>query len=234
MVDAVVFNGLNALDFQDVRQNVIRIPEVSARIHELQRIWEIIDPAGFSFFNFMASDDSIFMRNIKLKSLAAATVQIGLFDRYLKYYRRPQFLVGNSNGDSALLVCVGKNSFIDFVKSSLALKAIRPLQVAEHPLLSGISLTEYAVYRAGRPNSDGEIEHEVVEGDKMDINKIVHRLINDFEVKKFVNIGPGNMLLNEVHHELALSDVQILESIDLDPMLSWFWPGMKRAELAAL
>lgn len=228
MTDAVVFNGLNALDFHDVRFNVIRIPEVSFRVNQAQSIWDCTDQPGFSFFNFLTAEDSVYLSNIKLKSLAAAVVQVGLYDRYLRNFRRPQYLIGSTNGDSPLHVAVGKISFEEMVHNSMALSSPRPLVIADQPLLAGISLTEYGVYRLGEQGV------EDVEVDRMDINKLVQRMIDDHNVQKFINIGPGNLLLNEIHQQLALSEVQILESIDLDPMLSWFWPGMKRSSEFAL
>lgn len=230
MTDAVVFNGLNALDFHDVRYNVIRIPEVSVRIREAQAIWDRSDATGFNLFNFFTAEDNVYLGNIKLKSLAAAVVQVGLYDRYLRLFRLPQFLVGNSNGDSPLLVAAGKITFNELVEESLALRALKPvapLAMPGSPLLAGIALTEFSVYQL---EGGGALEIlPEFDSDKRDINKVVRRMIDEQEVRQFVNIGPGNLLLAELHHELALSDVQILESIDLDPMLSWFWPSMKRS-----
>lgn len=233
MQDTVIFNGPNALDFYDVRLNVIRIPEVVMRLRKAQEIWDSGDYPDFDLTSFMASDDKIFLSNLKSKSLCAAIVQLGLYDRYIKQSKEPRFLVGNSNGDSAMKVAAGLMTFEELVLSSSASKVNRAgmaLHLTDAPLLAGVSLTEYGV-----------LENKYIEGDSsfasfntlknMDVTKIVESLIEDHGVKKIVNIGPGGILLQHSIGELSLRDVQILESVDLDPLLSWFWPSLKDNQL---
>lgn len=233
MRDAVLFNGANALDFQDIRTNVIRIPEVITRIRQAQKIWEQNHSDGFDLANFIGSDDRIFMGNIKLKNLAACVVQVGLLDRLMKIRKRPGFLVGPQNGDSPLLVAAGLMTFEDMVRGSQALKVLRPtapVQLApQTPVLSGVSLTEYAAYQ-WTPDADGG-GYQMCETPMMELPKVIRRLIDENEVKQFVNIGPGNLLLNRFEPEYELLDLQVLESIDLDPMLNWFWPQMREHEV---
>ena len=232
MRDAVLFNGANALDFQDIRTNVIRIPEVITRIRQAQKIWEQNHTDGFDLANFIGSDDRIFMGNIKLKNLAASVVQVGLLDRLMKIRKRPSFLVGPQNGDSPLLVAAGLMTFDDMVRGSQALKVLRPtapVQLAQTPVLSGVSLTEYAAYQWVTGADGGS--YELCETPMMELPKVIRRLIDENEVKQFVNIGPGNLLLNRFEPEYELLDLQVLESIDLDPMLNWFWPQMREHEV---
>lgn len=234
MSEAVVFQGLNALDFEEIRTSVVRIPEVTRRIMEAQRIWDSSEATHFDFFNFIASEDRVFMSNIRLKSLAAAVVQVGLFDRYLRYHQRPQVLVGNSNGDSALKVASGILTFEEMVSQSAALKLTRPsapLQLADEPVLSGISLTEYGAFQVGKDENDEAVMAEVTV-DKIDPAKIVSTLVEELQVRRFVNIGPGNLLFSQLEEDLRMADIQVLESIDLDPMLSWFWSSLRNRDLA--
>jgi hypothetical protein len=56
--------------------------------------------------------------------------------------------------------------------------------------------------------------------------------MGDYGVRRFVNFGPGNLLFSNLEGDLRLADIQVLESIDLDPMLSWFWQGLRHRELA--
>ena len=231
MSDAVVFNGLNSLDFQAVRANVVRIPEVAARLSEAQKLWDKFSPEEFGFYNFLCSDDDSFLKNIHFKSLAAAIVQVGLYDRYTKPFRRPEYLIGCSNCDSALHVAVGQKSFADLILDSSALNLqknegnVRTLTaVSEQPVLSGISLTEYQVYQFDHEAS----RYQAMDLKDMDINKLVRALIDNHSVHKFINIGPGNLLLMDLQKELALSEVQMMESVDIDPMLSWFWSSVKK------
>src|SRR6185312_6535748 len=132
MRDALVFNGASNLDFQDIRTNVIRIPEVVMRIREAQQIWDSLATTSLDLANFIASEDSVFLGHIKLKAFATAVVQVGLLDRYLKSNKLPEYVVGTVNGDSPLLVALGKITFQEMVEQSSAVTGVagRPVPAA--------------------------------------------------------------------------------------------------------
>ncbi len=230
MVESVIFSGLSSLDFQEIRSNVTRIPEVIKRIREAQAIWDSRQGTHFDLLNFICSDNKTFYSNIHLKSLASGVVQVGLFDRYLRFQKKPDFIVGNYNGNSVLKVAIGEVTFEELVVKSAAVLNT-DLQIHEvinkesetEPILSGISLTEYAAFQW---NKEQEVFLKVTEG-QIDISGIIHTIVEDYQVRKIVNIGPGHFLVSRSNDDLILEEVQILESIDLDPMLSWFWSSMR-------
>jgi hypothetical protein len=232
MSDALVFNGACNLDFQEIRTNVIRIPEVIARIREAQKIWDTLAVTSLDLANFIASEDAVFLGHIKLKSFATAVVQVGLLDRYLKSNRLPEFVLGTINGDSALLVALGKVSFLELVAESSALTgtAGRPQPEAsggfELPVLAGVQLCEYGIYRR---NEKGEYLRQM--SDSREIERMLVELVDQYDVKKLLMIGPGNSIFKKIL-DLTSRDVQVLESIDMDPMLSWFWSHLKENRLA--
>lgn len=230
MTDAVVFNGIHTLDFHEVRWNVVRIPEVSVRISEAQEIWDKEELSSFNFYNFLVSEDQVFQGNIKLKSLATAIVQVGLYDRYLRFFQRPKYLIGAGNGDSPLKVAAGLLSLEDLLKKSRACEMERPsslLQLADTPFLSGMSLADYTLYVFSPQKNTFET---LIDGNK-DFNVVAREAIEEHRVQKFVNIGPGSLLINRNKDEYSMADIQILESIDIDPMLSWFWREVQQHEV---
>jgi hypothetical protein len=221
MKDAVLFNGPNSLDRQDLREKVIRIPEVIRGLRRAQEIWDASEYPAFDLANFLASEDKIFLGNIRLKTLAAAVVQIGLYERYVKNFRAPEFLIGNTNGDSALKVVAGLMSFDDMLATANSFRMLRSspqIPFTDAPLLAGVSLTEYGLAR-----SQAEGGYEVVEDHQMDVEKLIFNLAEKRQVRKIVNIGPGGQLMQPSLERLSLSEVQVIESIDMDPLLNWFW-----------
>lgn len=237
-MDAVVFNGMNTLDFDETRWKVARIPEVAQRLREAQEIWDAANLEHFDFLNFLLSDDSTYLRCLNYKSLATAIVQVGLYDRYIKQFQKPEFLVGNSNGDSTVKVAIGEINFKELILSSRAAKNSMTAQPMVAPtglpnglggglILAGVSLTEYSAYK----NSvvDGMGKFEVLNYDKMNVVSIVQRLIDEAGVTSLVSVGPGNQIVARLQQEMALSDVQFSESIAVDPMLSWFWRDVNAA-----
>ncbi len=229
MNDAIVFNGSNSLDFTDIRSQVIRIPEVCARIHEAQKVWDSLDEVSFNFNNYLMSEDKTYLSQPKMRNLSSAIVQVGLFDRYVKRFHRPQYVFGNLNGDSALLVCAGQSSFEDMILRSKAAQSNLPtahLFLAAEPLLAGESLANYGLYALDEiPKAENSLKTNMGS-----LENLVNHLVNDLSVRKIINIGPGQNLVEKFQQKLALTEVQFHESIDVDPMLSWFWTGVRKSE----
>jgi len=233
MRDALVFNGASNLDFQDIRTNVTRIPEVVARVREAQEIWDTLSAQSLDLATFIASEDSVFLGNIKLKNFATAVVQVGLLDRYLKSHKLPEFVMGAVNGDSALMVALGKISFHDMIADSPALgnRSPRTMNVIpgglELPVLSGVELCEYGVFRRDTKGEYERMDQETREADKM-----VLEMVETHEVRRLVMVGPGNTVSGKKLLDMTAHDIQVQESIDMDPMLSWFWSNLKDNRLA--
>lgn len=228
---ALVFAGRNGLDFVDLRMNVIRIPEVSLRISHAQSILDSMEIPSIDLMALMTANDEHFFRNIALKGLLAAIVQVGLYDRYSRTQSNPDFLVGCSNGDSAMLVAAGRVSFEDMVRTSQAIGTLRPSEqvvpMAAHPvpLLSGLSLTEYGTFQL-QTNDRGEESYELIKNSSMELRKIVAALHIENDVTCFVNVGPGNLLRSSDYLSIGTGDLEAVDSIELDPMLGWFWKDM--------
>ena len=239
-VSAVVFSGRNGLDFSELRMGVIRIPDVMTRIREAQRILDGLDLPKIDLINVISAGDEAFFRNIKLKGLVAAVVQVGLFDRLMKTQgRKPDYMIGNSNGDSAMLVCSDLLSFHDLVANSEALVTLRPsekvtvLGIEPMPLLAGISLTEYRAIGAHHEEG-GLIRYVPVRDGMMELKKMVASLHEELAVTRFINVGPASALRSLDYNMMGSDDIESLDSIELDPMLSWFWRGMRAQSTSAL
>lgn len=242
--NALVFSGRNGLDFIDLRTSVLRIPEVTIRIRQAQDVLDTLDLPKVDLFNVIASDDEAFFRNIKLKSLAAAVVQIGLFDRYVKNQRRPDFMVGNSNGDSAMLVCAGLMTFEDMVRNSQAVDTLKPqnviplgapapveMVVQAAPLLAGLSLTEFRALEAVQTETG--LKYVTTGEGAMDIKKIASNLHAERSVERFINIGPASAVRTSEYKAIS-EDIEAIDSIELDPMLGWFWSSVRPSPSAAI
>lgn len=279
----VVFAGRNGLDFLELRLGTVRIPEVSLRLREAQRILDGLDVERIDLLGAIVTDDESFFRNIKIKSLLAAIVQVGLYDRLLKSQRAPEVLIGSSNGDSALLVCAGQMTFESMVLQSAAIQTLKPRlqivqaagsvpassdvklsagqaslpfspsmnlpipgmqvplsplpapasqqdhsfqEIAGLPSLAGLSLTEFRAFMKSEDGSMGELGQPV-----MDLKKLVGEVVEHQGVTRYINLGPGTAIPANEYEQIAemtgADEVTIIDSIDLDPMLNWFWKQMR-------
>jgi hypothetical protein len=324
---AVLFSGRNGLDFYELRLAIVRIPEVTVRLKEAQNIIDgmyaelrlnltentDIDsknqsavqnqlaarelPAVPDLISFVTSDDQYFFRNINLKTLVAAIVQIALVDRYLKAHGCPVYMAGPSKGESALAVVCGEIDFRSLVQNSAAFGALAALQkniilstttsigaetvkpgttaassadsvlglnspalaapltqtmaqhTTTHPvatpssssrsplelvanaglasapmILAGISLAEFRLIRL-TPQINSSLSHDiqVLVDNVMDMRKIISTLALE-GVRQYINIGPQPCLrVNDIKMAAGSDEVSVIDSIEVDPMLSWFW-----------
>ncbi len=217
MPGALIFNGANALDFQEIRANVIRIPEVIHSVREAQGIWDALNPSPFDLTNFIGSDDHDFLSQIKLKNFATAVIQVGLLRRYMRHHPLPEFLIGTVNGDSPLRVALRQISFVEMVAESEAIPRERLTLVSKDaPLLAGVRLAEYAVFQSLEDGGYKRLEYET-----RDVRKMAENLISENRLDHLVFVGPG------VWNQPLSGSVTVSESIELDANLSWFWAQAK-------
>ena len=62
--------------------------------------------------------------------------------------------------------------------------------------------------------------------DRSELTEIISTLVQKLGVRRFVNIGPCNQFCFQLEKSLGIANIRVLESIDLDPMLSWFWSSI--------
>ncbi len=223
MNKSIIFSGLHSLDFSDIRHNVIRIPEVINKIKEASEASNKLgENACFKedFFTTLASDNATYSKNIKLKSVLNCIIQLGLYDRYVSKFGQPKYLLGNINGVSPLNIVIGRKTFQSLFQKDGT--EIQPsLNIVNEPLLSGVTMSLNQLFKMGDEDfiEAGEAKNE--------LGLLVKELIEDHHVKQIIDIGPGSGWAKAKTFDHSLYDVQILESIDMDPMLSWFWPYVK-------
>lgn len=220
MREALVFASHNQLDFQEIRSHVVRIPEVVMRIREAQKIWDNLDLPVLDIANFISSDDAVFLGNIRMKAFVTAVIQIGLLDRYLKSHKLPEVILGLANGDAPLKVVAGEITFFDMISENSAVAAPRKLQTApasnELPFLSGIQLAKYQAYVQ---KSDGS--YQPTANETPSLENLLKELVHLEKIERVIVVGPGNSLSR------SQLGIRISDSIDLDPMLKWFWASQE-------
>lgn len=231
MFDALIFSTVNALEFLEVRGNAIRIPEVFQRVRQAQEIWDRTSDRSLDLANFIGADDRGFLGNLRLKNLATAVVQVGLLDRVLKNYELPRFLVGLSNGDSPVKVAARQQTFENLIQESQAMGQPKPslvsLQPNGLPILSGISLAEFTLLERQEHGYEPLLEGE------MDFKKIISELAGRHKVSRLLVVGPGPSHVSSQVKQMGATQVEVVDSVGLDPLLSWFWsPGIETRKLS--
>jgi hypothetical protein len=60
----------------------------------------------------------------------------------------------------------------------------------------------------------------------MELKTVLATLHGSHGVDRFINIGPTSALKGTDIKSLGPDDIETLDSIELDPMLAWFWRGV--------
>jgi hypothetical protein len=215
---AVVFAGANSLDQISVRFNVVRIPEVSIRLREAQSNIEAMGVTDIDLASHITSDDSVFLKYPKLKTVCVAIVQLGLYDRAAKAGLKAEFFVGVKAADSAMNVACGKQTLKQLLMNSGAFQAeeLSMFTLIPIPMLSAVGMMTLEVIK-----QDGS---EMAVGNS-DAKQVLHALQSQEGITQFVNIGPVP-LLSLTEQEAVLGTASVEDSIERDPVLGWFWSSV--------
>src|SRR5690606_22414792 len=111
MADAVLFHNSNSLEFEDVRHQVLRIPDVLAEVRRAQTIWDQSDNAPIDIMNYINSDDAAFFQSGSMKEMVLGIVQLGLYKRHVAKHGTPGFIIGDTKNVSPAMVAAGLLSF---------------------------------------------------------------------------------------------------------------------------
>ena len=253
MKKALIFYHYNRVDFVDLRTNVVRIPEVLKRIHEAQDIWLSLGYKEKNILNSIYLDDSLFWMDRVFKDFVFSIIQVGLFDRYIKQNEKPYLMLGEGHESSAIRCCAGFLSFKDLVLSygrkinyfsSLGISADLDFQdLGTHQVTNqdshmvkagnfpvknmknsiGTSWENIRVFQSHGPS------YKEKACCFSDLKEALNDLKKTQSVSHFINIGPCAEL-SRLQKQFKPFSFELVDFIDTDPALSWFWSSFKQAQ----
>ena len=231
---AILFSGVATLDHREIRQSLIRIPEVIQKIKQAQSVIDQITNYSFDLHNCMLDDNQFLNSHPKIRRVLVNVVQLALYERHIKSHAKPHFFVGSLCNLSAIEHCLGFSYFDEYVRSvwfqdldqsengEEAFETESKYQDIQKVHMIYNRKNFYYIYEF-LPMGEGVTEAKKIdEADSCE--KIISKLIQKFEVKQIVNLAPADMLLSPMQNPFLLEDIQLFNTIEIDPMLSWFYP----------
>lgn len=226
MKSVSVFAGCGGIDFVEVRTAVLRIPEVSIKLRQAQKV---IDSMGLEQLDLLAianSEDAVLNRHTSIKTILSSLVQLALFERSLRSQRKPNYLMAVNKEQNVIDLIKGESisSFVQRALASEAQESAGEMEAAKVLPLNSDSTAEYTVLEVVI-NENGQVKaiNEVLKGENK--TKLFVEMIEKMNVTKFVNIGPSNALANS--SDETLEPITVIDSIEADPILNWFWQGLR-------
>lgn len=230
---AILFSGLSMMDQSTVRESLIRIPEVLSRIKTAQKTIDQLTNNSVELVNCMLDDDHTFIENCKVRRVLVNLVQLGLYDRHVKGNEKPKYFVGSLSNLSAIEHCLGFSYIDEFVRSvwfqDLANdenEGVAPMSDSKYQDIQLVQMmnrkpTQFYIYEFNQLSTEMSESKKIDEADSAD--KLIVRLIKKHEVKQIVNLGPSDLMLDPIMNPFHLEDVHIYNTIEIDPMLNWFY-----------
>ena len=253
MYRVIYFKNTKSLHDFTVCQNALRIPEVFLRLkqtlNELNQLSSHKMKKMKDIFHLLSMDEDFFKQSSnKLKSLnidfwhvVMTIIQVGLYDRYLKSQTHPLGFVTPSSSDWAAKITAGlwtiKDMLNELSKENNPLYSIRSKKKKKDN--NSFSFFKYNEESKKYDCLTSSISHfkyfsEYIE--KYYISQIIvigpnipHRsshkdILQAHNMKSMEIQAKQDWLLYEVITNKILRDnICVVESIDLDPLLSWFW-----------
>lgn len=250
MKSVVVFAGRSGVDFSEVRASVLRIPEVSIKIRQAQKAIDQLGHAEIDLLAIANAEDSVINQHSSVKIILSSLVQLALFERSLRSQRKPNYLMASTK-ELGVLDLIKGETISSFVQKALAGDANQTTAAKNSGSLASAGVSASASVGEAAPllasnviainaeasadegfsilevniNEAGTLKgiNEVLKGSEA--KTLFTDLIEKMNVTKFVNIGPSNALANS--NDETLESVTVIDSIEADPMLNWFWQGLR-------
>lgn len=224
---AVLFGKTGGLDNCEVRASLLRIPEVLTRVKKAQKVIDQTDCCQVDLINHLLSEDIDYHQQPELKELLASVVHLGLYDRFLAKGGTPRFFVAPSYSASPVYPCIGKTTFQGMIVESCYVRKKLMEQASGAIMVNGQpdKYEKYVSY-SYEEKSDELLVDQVLKPSES-LTHILSTLVEKHGVTQFINIGPKEPLIRSIQTMEMSQDIHVLDSIEMDPMLSWFWSELK-------
>ncbi len=222
---ALIFSNQQSVLWDGLGPSLIRIPEVSNLMGKAQEILDRIGLQNIDLITEFSQNADGWRDRPEWRQFLSGLIQIAFFQRYCRRQGEPTFLIGEIQGDGAVLVCAQQKTLEEYViesqlvrqrkRSSLSL-AIAPNE-KELPQLQGRALAEFGAFE--KTGSDENMWTPIFEKTK-DLRQLMTQLSESRNLRQFIEVGLQAQVKSA---EGVLMECQIASTFDVDPMLDWLW-----------
>lgn len=220
MNSVLVFGGRSALDSEQFRWQLLRVPEVSLVLKEAQKYVDQYCENPRDLGAFLLSDNSYFLSSTLWRDFSSQVIQVGLFKRYQKNAPQPRFVIGGTSIISALNVCFTEKTIEMMVQDFSQMLQERSEKEQTENFLVGQSMENLKAYEATSLGLNVLAENK-------NRTDLLYDICKDHIIDQVISIGSHKLIAQDRQEET--SDLAVMESVSMDPMLSWLWPYLQSA-----
>jgi hypothetical protein len=210
-----------------------------------------------SLTSFFLYEERLFQRDDELRRLVSGIVQNALYGRYIRNREAPNWLLGPMEPISILSVVAGAKSLQEWIQSSPW--TVRKMQaagikidnmeasfgltseglhheldwgrhaLASVPMLSkGFVQAPIGVFKRGSGST-----YELTSDGHADFESAILELVDNHGAFRFTVIGPGCDIRLGLGSEGLREMIEVIDSVDWDPMLTWMSPALRAPAISA-
>lgn len=227
MNDSVIIIGESSfMNFPDLRESLIRIPEVIDVVHRAQEHWyDLRGVKSLVLSNTFYSPNEFFNIHPEYKSFLSDLVQYALFLRLQNQNKKASYLLANLNSTRAHLLILGLQNLKEFVYKHPAVRSFNIEPKAIRPLHALHTAPKFSLFR---PNKCG-IKTIKTSPYASEIFKEIE-ILNDEGRLEVLNLGLG-LNLNFLNSLEARESGQITDSVLGDQKLELIFNSKDKSSL---
>lgn len=216
MSSVLLFGGSSLLDKVSVRENFLRIPEISSVVREAQIELEQAQIHTLDLISFARATEEDFLNNALWRDLVVQLFQIGFYNRLQKILIKPKFLIGRFGGISAIDVCLGRKTIAELIASFAEDLKLQQQEVSAEEFLVGRKLELSQLYVS---NGQGYEKNPDIQS----AQTLLDSINDDHLIHQVIVLGSRDVSIDEI------VGYNIMDSLALDPLLQWILPLLKTA-----
>lgn len=220
MNSVLIFSGRSAIDEQEFRWQMLRVPEVSMVLKEAQNHLDQVLEDTKDLAALMMSENDIYLSSQLWREFLSQIVQVGLYNRYTKLAPAPRFVVGKSNSLSALNACFLSVSITELVENFVDKMDETTEKTSSQGFLVGQSMENIKAYEVTE-------QQLITLSENKQVSLLLGDIAKDHLLDHVVSVGTMAKPTSSMHYESE--DLAITESVSMDPMLSWLWPYLQKS-----
>ncbi len=213
----IYLRGFKPYTSLELRQSLIRIPEVLIELKKIQQVYDIGQETVRDVLTDFLSEEGYSHLSIAMERLISASVQKGLVQRAVKRLGPPTFAISSSDSLPLQKFIFGQHVEME--------------RFLYEPSVQGIKesdqLNTYEVIQL--INEEGKSCFENIELQISSAEELLMDLIDQLYVRRLVTVTVPEDIRKSFYHASAGEKLIVQDVIETDPFLGWFDYQMLRA-----
>ncbi len=224
----LLFSPASVLDEERVRRAALRVPEVTIPLKAAQKFLDRFSPLELDLINLAGGSSEEFQAQTLARPLVLALMQWGLYQRLMsRTSHRFDWLVGETGDQSVMNLVLERVTLSEFLWQSPALESTETQVGLPKP---SVSASKFQIFSLQIDPGESEPVFRELGDPSADRWSLVESCISRLGAERVVTVGPATDFSEGLLKQRRLMEFDLVESVELDPQLHWFWADSRRPQ----